>query len=543
MEQAFEAGVADTVTYNTIIKMHLLAGDRKEARTAVELMKKAGLQPNCVTFNELLDACVKTHPQEAWMILDEMDACGVKPNHITCSILLKTIDSTSVATNVERILKVLDSMIEEMDEVLLSSVVEACIRVGRVDLLMPYLKRQGSARRIQVRGPHTYGSIIRAYGFVNDIDGAWDTWREMRTRHIVPTSVTLGCMVEAVVSNGDPEAGYALIQEMLNDEQCCSIVNAVIYCSVVKGFSHQKKFDRVWATYQEMLKQKVQFSIVTFNTLVDASSRGGEMNRIRGLLQSMQDQGIEPNLITYSAILKGYCQENRLDEAFELMEGMVQTTKYKPDEIMYNTLLDGCARQGLYERGIKLLSEMEKVVRPSNYTLSVLVKMASRGKRLDEAFQLTERISAKYRFKLNIHVYSNLIQACIHNKDLRRAFEVLERLAKERVRPDVRTYSLLLKGAVAAGEATDAAGLIRAAVGLRGIHPRLMGFDPKLLQPQAGLPPALIDEVLTGISGQCNDESLAVALLKDLRTKPHVKLDPRLQLRLTTQAMNNKHRR
>jgi pentatricopeptide repeat protein len=518
----------------------------KEARKAVELMKKAGLQPNCVTFNELLDARVKSNaPQEVWMIIDEMDACGVKPNHITCSILLKTIDSNSAANKVERILKVLDAMVDDMDEVLLSSVVEACIRVGRVDLLMPFLKRQSSSRRIQVRGPHTYGSIIRAYGFVQDIDGAWETWREMRTRHIVPTSVTLGCMVEAVVSNGDPEAGYELIQERLNDEQCCSVVNAVIYCSVVKGFSHQKNFDRVWAVYQEMLVQKVQFSIVTFNTLVDACSRSSEMNRIPALLESMVSQGIEPNLITYSAILKGYCQENRLDEAFELMEGMVQTTKFKPDEIMYNSLLDGCARQGLYDRGVKLLGDMERVgVRPSNFTLSVLVKMASRAKRLDQAFELAEQISSKYRFKLNIHVYSNLIQACILNKDYRRAFDVLERLSRERIRPDVRTYSLLLKASVAAGEAADAAGLLRAAVGLKGVHPRLMGADAKFLQPQPGLPSALIAEVLEGISGpQCRDEGLAVALLKDLRTKPHVKLDPKLQLRLTAQCMGTKQRR
>jgi pentatricopeptide repeat protein len=541
MAEATQAGVADTVTYNTIIKAHLLTGKICAAHEAVELMKTAGLQPNCVTFNELLDACVKSNNiKEVWAIIDEMKGCGVKPNHITCSILLKTIQSHSAGSNVERILDVLDSMAEEMDEVLLSSVVEACIRVGRVDLLVPYLKRQSSSKKIQVRGPHTYGSIIRAYGFVGDVAGAWETWREMRTRHIVPTAVTLGCMVEAVVTNGGPEAGYDFIQECHKDEHCKPLVNAVIYCSVLKGFSHQKKFDRLWTVYEEMLTQKqVVFSIVTFNTLVDACARCGEMNRIPGMLQNMVSQGIEPNLITYSAILKGYCQEHRLDEAFELMEGMVQTTKYKPDEIMYNTLLDGCARQGLYDRGMKLLGEMEKSgVRPSNFTLSVLVKMASRAKLLDKAFEVCERISTKYRFKLNVPVYSNLIQACIADKDLKRAFEVLERLIKERLRPDVRTYSLLLRGTVQFGQATEAAGLLRAAAGLRGVHPRLMGVDAKLLQPQGGLPPALISEVLEGISGTpCRDERLAVALLKDLRSKPNVKLDPKMQFRLTTQAM------
>merc|ERR1719199_2304835 len=176
---------------------------------------------------------------------------------------------------------------------------------------------------------------------------------------MAPNAVALGCMTEALSSNGEVEAAYELINEMHRDEQWGPLVNAVIYCSVLKGFSHQKKFDRFWDVYQEMLEQKVKFSIVTFNTMVDACSRCNEMQRIPELLRSMTSQGIEPNLITYSAILKGYCQENRLEEAFELMKGMVQTTKFKPAPLMFNTLLDGCARQGLYDRGTKLLVEME----------------------------------------------------------------------------------------------------------------------------------------------------------------------------------------
>jgi len=543
-DEAIQAGVADIVTYNTVIKAHLLAGKTAESQKTVRLMKAAGLQPNCVTFNELLDACIKHNISDAWPILDEMKACSVKPNHITCSILLKTIRANSSADNVERVLEVMDSMAEEMDEVLLSSVVEACIRAGRVDLLIPHLKRQCTSRRIQVRGPHTYGSIIRAYGFVQDIAGAWETWREMRTRQIVPTAVTVGCMVEAVVSNGDTEGGYELIQELLKDEKCKGLVNAVVYCSVLKGFSHQKKFGRFWDVYQEMLVQKVQFSIVTFNTMVDACSRCGEMSRISELLKSMVSQGIEPNLITYSAILKGYCQENRLNEAFELMKGMAQTTKFKPDEIMYNTILDGCARQGQYDRGITVLAEMEAAhITPSNFTLSVLVKLCSRSKRLDGAFQIVEDISAKYRFKPNVHVYANLIQACIQSKDLRRAFDTFEKLLDQRIRPDVRTYSLLLRACVAVGEAQDAAGLLRAAVGLRGAHPRLTNYAVNALLPQGVLPQALISEILEAIAGSaCRDERLAVALLKELRTKPNVKIDPRLQMRLTTQAVGTVRR-
>merc|ERR1719220_458835 len=92
---------------------------------------------------------------------------------------------------------------------------------------------------------------------------------------------------------------------------------------------------------------------------------------------------------------------------------MKNTMVFRPDEITYNTLLDGCACWGLYDRGIALLNDMEdQGVRPSNFTLSVVAKLAIRNKRPEKAFELCEQISHNYHIRMNIHVYNNLVQAC-----------------------------------------------------------------------------------------------------------------------------------
>lgn len=544
MSEATKAGVADVVTYNTMVKAHLQSGGLAGARKVVEAMRGAGLQPNCVTYNELLDAAFKVSVEDGWAMLEEMKASSIRPNHISCSILLKAIQQGARARDVERTLAIVNDMEDEVDEVLLSSMVEACIRAGRGDLLMPQLVRHRVQRRVQVRGAHTYGSIIRAYGYVQDLDGVWDTWREMRNRHIQPTSITLGCMVEALVTNGGAETGYELIHEVSQDEQCKHVLNAVIYCSVLKGFSHMKRFDRVWAIYQEMLGLKLDFSIVTYNTLMDACARAGEMGYIPTLLQDMTKQKIEPNLITYSAILKGYCQVNRLDQAFELLESMRQTTDFKPDEIMFNSLLDGCARLGLYDRGAVLLEEMQNAgVRPSNFTLSVLVKLASRGKSLARAFELCEELSTKYKFRLNVHVYSNLINACVTHRDLPRGLSVLERMIRERVRPDQRAYALLIRGYAAVYDSEMVAGLVCAGAGLeRGggltVPHALTGFPSSSLQPQGGLPADLISEALESISGRA--EELAMKLLRAVKQRqPSFRLDAKFRLKLTNRAIRS----
>lgn len=538
MRQALDDKMADTVTYNTMIKAQLQSGSIRQARRLVDKMREGGLEPNVVTFNELIDAAIRCSPGDVWGLVDEMKACGLKPNHVTCSILLKGISRSSRPGDVERALALVESKEEPIDEVLLSSVCEACVRCGRMDLLQKQLQCQRGHGAVQIKGAHTFGSIIRAYGCLGDTAQVWDTWRDMKRRLILPTAITLGCMVEALASNGDPEAGYELIREQMGDAQMRPLVNAVIYCSVLKGFSHKRRFDRVWFVYKEMKSEKLQFSIVTYNTLIDACSRSHDMDRIPALLAEMTSESIEPNIITYSTVIKGYCQENSVDKALKLLDDMQKNKQLCPDEVTYNTLLDGCARYGMWEKGMFLLEEMQSAgVHPSNFTLSVLVKLANRSRRPLEAFKLCEDLCAKYHIHLNVHVYNNLMHACTSHGDLSKAFNVLESMLQDKVRPDARTYLVLLRGAVGAKSAEDAAGLLRAAVGLRGAHPKLAAYGTSFLQPKGGLPADTISEALEGIASQCNDEELAMQLLRDVRRAPGAPaLDPRFSLSIASKA-------
>jgi len=504
----------------------------------VELLKVAGLQPNCVTFNELMDAVIKTNPDSSWSLLDDMYSLGVKPNHITCSILLKSIKAKSTGNRVERILEILDNMDESMDEVLLSSVVEACIRVGRTDLLIPYLKKQKSFKKVQIRGPHTYGSIIRAYGFVHDISGAWDTWREMRKMNILPSAITLGCMVEALVNNGDTEGAYDLIHQVQEDTDCRSVLNSIVYCSLLKGFTREKKVDRVWTVYEEMKKMSAEVSIVTFNTLIDASARCGNMERLNTILQDMKTQGAKPNLITYSTMLKGHCQSGDMQSGFKIMEQIRNDPELKPDEIMYNSLLDGCAQNNLVTEAFELLTQMQaEGIPPSNFTLSILVKLMNRARRLDQAFALVRDITSKYNFQPNVHVYTNLVQACVFNQQLPRAMSILDEMISKKVAPDGRTYSILIRANMTKGLFEQAAGLIKGALGLPDA-------PPSLQQPLARcstLDYGLINETLSTIADRGHAKDVAVPLLTSIRqSNSKVRIDQSTQRKVMSPCIGSK---
>lgn len=430
----------------------------------------------------------------------------------------------------------------EADEALLTAIVDATIRCGRSDLLQPWVRKQKEVFQ-RVKRAHTFSSIIRAYGACHDIAGVWDTWTNMRKSHVTPTCVTLGCMVEALVANGDPDSAYDLVQEIRGEEnEGKSVVNAVIYGTVLKGFAHQKKFNRVWSVYQEMLAIETDFTIVTFNTIIDACARCEELHRIPTLLKDMDRLMIQPNIITYGAILKGYCQEGNLDKAYELLQSMKDTTDFKPDEIMYNSLLDGCARQGLWERANAVLKEMSEAgIRPSNFTLSVLVKVGRRSTcKLENIFAACQDISRKYGFRFNVHVYTNLVHACVDRKDWTKAISVFSDMLRDRVRPDTRTYTVLLKGLVQSGERKSADGLLRAALNLPGAHPDLLSAvdnNTSRLRLDQPLHKSVVTEIVDGIVSSCNreEEDLGARLLQDVKGLGF-SVDARVKLRFAARV-------
>lgn len=530
--------MADAATYNTVMRGYLRNGEMVRARAVMDSMLGAGLPPDAFTFNALIAAALRNNREDAWALIDEMKVHGLQPNQITCTLLLRSIEhpSPAVDRDMERIIAMLDSVGRSMDEVLISAVCEACIHAGRADLLRTQLAKLVGPGDVKITTVHTFSSVIRAYGFAGDLEGVWARWREMRMSGITPTSVTVSFIVEALVTNAGPEAGHAFIREIRGEKDSRDLVTAVVYNSLLKGFTKQKRFSDVWAVHQEMLDANLQFSLVTFNTLFDACAQCRELDRIPGLMVELSRQHIEPNVITYTTILKAYVQGNKVPKAFELLHEMKLSKNLQPDEVSYNTVLDGCARYGLFDSGMTVFQEMEDAgLTPSNFTLSILVKMANRSRRLDQAFELCDVVSRKYRIRLNIHVFNNLMQACTNHRDDERALKVLERAAQERVHPDARTYTILIGGCIVAGDTARLADLLRAAHGLRSTLAAAFGADAAALQVRGGLPIEPLSDAFAEL--RCKKEALAADLLRELRGLPSNRVDLKALAKLAIKSV------
>ena len=130
-----------------------------------------------------------------------------------------------------------------------------------------------------------------------------------------------------------------------------------------------------------------------------------------------------------------------------------------------------------------------------------------------------------------MHVYNNLLHVCVLHADLPRAVEVFQRMLMERVKPDARTYKLLLQACTEAGQPQEAAGFLRAAFNLRDVHPLLASLPSSTFRVQGGLPQDVVRDALTHIAKRSGGEPWTRELFSDLMAKGCV-LDGRLKAQL-----------
>merc|ERR1719375_834694 len=288
-QQMRSEGVFDIVSFNIMLKMYLREGKNTAAQELLQEMRNHGLQPNKITYNELINTKVEAGDQRGvWDLVKEMKSTGVSPNSVTCAILLKTLTSKSTKQDLKLTMELVDQMEDTMDEVLFSSVIEACLRVGQLDLLSEQMRKYAKQGGLVALSAPTYGSMIKAYGQARDVERMWELWHEMGKRQVKPTAVTIGCMIDALVKNRCVDDAWNLVHDLLSDPSRKPLVNNIMYSTILKGFALTKQTERLFAVYTEIRDQGVQANTITYNTMIDACARCGAMDRVPQLLADMK---------------------------------------------------------------------------------------------------------------------------------------------------------------------------------------------------------------------------------------------------------------
>mmetsp|Transcript_18962 Transcript_18962/g.35230 ORF Transcript_18962/g.35230 Transcript_18962/m.35230 type:complete len:1026 (-) Transcript_18962:200-3277(-) len=509
----------DMIAYNTFLKGFCGVGDIHGAKELLLEMESAGMPPNDVSYNCMINAAVsKGLWQEAWSTVDMMERSGVKVDHYTVSILMKALKKSKDSRNVGRALALLDhsGLDPCSDEVMLQTLLETCIR-HREHFRLQSITKSFEKSSLQP-SVFTYGSLIKACSILKRVDKCWELWSKMADeRAMEPNDIVLGCMLDALVCNDHVEEALSLFKKYQEKVR----PNTIIYSTLMKGFANSRQASRAMDMWREMRESGMSMNTVVYNGVIDAQARLGLMDEVSLLVQTMEKDGCEPDPITYSTIVKGYCVSGMLDKAFDVFRSM-QQNQMANDSIVYNTLLDGCVRQNRMDLADLLLEDMDTFnITPSNFTLGNMVKMWGRRKRLDKAFEIIEEIPKKHGFKANAQAKTCLMFACLNNHDVDAALRVFEGLRSSDKGADWKTYASIIGGTVRHGCVEQAVALVEDAYGLNG------EAKVKAVSPGHGLDTDCLEQLLHSLVQKGQMKSLGLPLLNKLRAA-HVPISAKL---------------
>jgi pentatricopeptide repeat protein len=292
----------------------------------------------------------------------------------------------------------------EIDCVIYNTCLATCVSAAEMDkarLLLEDMERADGVADVI-----TYNTLMKGYAKTGRMDECVVLFEALKSRNIEASQVTYGILLDGFINDNQLEKAAVVFSEMTSN---AVPMNTVLYTTLIKGFARAGEVDHAMRIYEQMRAER----------------------------------NMPPDLITFSILIKANCDIDRLDTALKLLESMLGLG-LRPDEVVFNNLLSGCARQTNSELGKRLYSDMLKSgIRPSNATFSILIRLYQQCKLLEDAVEMLRTEPKKHRVNPEPRLFLQLISSCIRDRQGRRAIEVYDMMMQHSI-PQASAHSSII---------------------------------------------------------------------------------------------------
>ncbi|KAI3748384.1 hypothetical protein L6452_11417 [Arctium lappa] len=374
-------------------------------------------RPDTAAYNAVLNACANLGWTEKFLqLFDEMPENKCEPDILTYNVMIKL-----------------------------------CARIERKDLLVFVLERI-----LEKEIPlcmTTLQSLVASYIGFGDLEAAEKIVQAMREGRLDLCKILRDSNLDEFPNENENEVFEKLLPNMNypTDYEPPLLPkvfspNTRMYTTLMKGYM---KAGWIKDTVRMLDAMRSQDDIashpdhVTYTTVISALVNVGAMEKARQVLVDMTEDGVQPNRITYNILLKGYCQQLQLDNARDTLKEMTDSG-IEPDAVSYNTLIDGCILIDDSAGALVFFNEMRaRGIAPTKISYTTLMKAFSVSGQPKLANDVFDEMEKDPRVKVDVVAWNMLIEGYSRLGMLDPAKEMIERMKKKGVYPDVATYGSL----------------------------------------------------------------------------------------------------
>ncbi len=398
MEDAFKVfhnmPTRDVAVWNVMILGYVKCGQGQKALALYEEMQHEGVKPNSVTFVGAINACASIIAlEQARHIHKQIIDCGYESNLFVgsslvdmyakcgriedaCSVFNRMPTRGVVAWNAmifgkvkcgqgQKALALFQQMQQEgvqPDFITFLGVLSACARIEVLE----------EGRRVHQQiiesgfesNAFVGSSLVDMYAKCGSIEDAWRVFDKMLTRDVI----SWNAIILGYVKCGQGHKALALFQQM---QQEGIEPDSVTLVGVLKACASLEALREGRCAHEEITRRRLNLDVFLGSSLVDMYAKCGSIEDASKVFNEMPSH----NMVAWSAMISGHVKCGEGQKGLELFHQM-QQEGVEPDTVTFLAVLNACAIVMALEEGRRVEKEIHKCGYGSDeFVVSGLVDM------------------------------------------------------------------------------------------------------------------------------------------------------------------------
>lgn len=425
-----EIPVRDVVSWNSMISGYASYGFIGNALGVFWKMQNVGVRPSEYTFSILIS--LLSCPLHGKQIHGSMIRTGVDLSNVVLGNSL--IDMYGKLSLADYAFGVFLSM-EKLDIISWNSLILACHRSGSAQLALDLF----CLLRTSEFSPdhYTLSTVISICCYMRDLQKGKQILALSIKMGFYSNSIVLSAIIDLLSKCNQFEAAIHIFKKV--DQLDSAICNSMISSYVGHGFR-----DEAIELFRFMIRENFMLTEFTISSVLSSLSGFSPLEQSCLIHALVVKVGVESDAIVASSLMQVYSEVGSMDDAVKIFANLS-----KKDLVSWNTLIIGLARNGLI---FETLNSFEDLLRegpvPDHVTMAGVLLACNHGRLVDRGIEILSSMEKKFGIMPSVDHYGCIVDLLSHVGKLKEALDIIDDMPYE---PNAAIWRSVLHGSAIHG--------------------------------------------------------------------------------------------
>jgi pentatricopeptide repeat protein len=333
----------DCVLCNTLVDMYAKCGELTKAEKVLEEIPIRDV----VAWNTLISGYAQ-HGKgyEALNCFELMKSEGLSPDTVTFICVLSACSDAGAIDKGKQI----------HDDIARRGLLLKDIALGNalIDMYAKYgafATAEEVMKDLPVRDAASWNSLISGYTEHGLCREALQSFERMKCDGISPDKITFICILKACASMEAIEKGKQIHDEVVDS---CLLEDTMLGTALVDMYAKCG----LLAKAQKVLEELSVRNLTAWSALISGYAQRGKIDEALHCLERMQSEGFYPDAVTFMCLLKACGRAKAIDKGKRIHDHIARMQLLDEDIVLSNALLDMYVKCGMLHKAHRLLREL-----------------------------------------------------------------------------------------------------------------------------------------------------------------------------------------